>query len=237
MVDKIVGLAGESDGVSALEIGAGTGTLTVALANAGFAVTTFEVDPALRPLLDEVLGSTTVDLRIADASNLDPAEFSRGRWVVVANLPYNVGTPILLDLLRHAAGVERCVVMVQREVADRLVAGPGSKEYGLPSVVVGLYGTARRAFTVPPQVFVPPPNVDSAVVIVDRVHRPDPERERAIEIAAAGFAQRRKMLRSSLRPVINDPEAVLNGVGIRSTFRAEDLAPDEFLRIAQAGSS
>lgn len=237
MVDKIVALAGEPEGVRALEIGAGTGTLTRALAEAGFAVTAYEIDPALEPLLNEVVGDLPVTIRIEDATALDPAEFGTGQWVMVANLPYNVGTPILLDLLRHGAGINRFVAMVQREVADRFVASPGSKDYGLPSVVVGLFGTSKRSFNVPPQVFVPPPNVESSVVTVERVHAPDPIREMAVAIAAAGFSQRRKMLRSSLRGVVDEVEATLASVGVEASARAEELTPENYLSIAAAVTS
>ena len=233
MVDKIVSLAGDPAGSRALEVGVGTGTLTRALVDAGFAVTGYEVDEGLRPLLSEVLDGMSVELRFSDALTIDPNEFgATDRWVLVANLPYNVGTPILLDLLRHAPGVQRCVVMVQREVADRLTAERGTKKYGLPSVVTGLYGTARFEFRVPPQVFVPPPNVESAVVSVQRSAAPDPLHDLAVELASAGFRHRRKMLRSSLRPVIAEPEPVLERVGVRATLRAEDLTAAEYLEIA-----
>ena len=237
MISKIVSLAGDPGDANALEIGAGTGTLTKALCDAGFAVTAYEVDAGLAPLLSEVLAGTSADLRVADAMTIDPKEFSDGRWVLVANLPYNVGTPIVLDLLRHAAGVVRCVVMVQREVADRLVATPGTKDYGLPSVVVGLFAHARREFVVPPQVFVPAPNVESAVVRIERTMPPDPIRERAVEIATAGFAQRRKMLRSSLRSVVPKADSTLADIGIEPTARAEQLVPSQYLEIAKAVSA
>ena len=237
MIDKIVALAGDPTRTRALEIGAGTGTLTRALHDAGFAVTAYEVDGGLSPLLREVLGDTNVDIRMIDATTIKPTEYATGRWVLVANLPYNIGTPIVLDMLRHAAGVSRCVVMVQREVADRLTAAPGSKEYGLPTVVVGLYGKARREFKVPRQVFVPPPNVESAVVSIDRLWDPDPIRERAVQIAAAGFGQRRKMLRTSLRAVVADVDATLESAGIDPTKRAEALTPVDYLEIAAAVSA
>ncbi len=234
MVNKIVALAGDPQGVRALEVGAGTGTLTRALAEAGFAVTAYEVDEGLRPLLAEVLDGLSVDLRFVDAVTIDPGEFGEDEpWVFVANLPYNVGTPILLDLLRHAAGVGRFVVMVQRQVADRLTAEPGTKKYGLPSVVADLFGTARFEFRVPPQVFVPPPNVDSAVVSVQRHTAPGPLRELAVQLASAGFAHRRKMLRTSLRSVVSDPEPILEQVGIAATLRAEDLTSSQYLDIAR----
>ena len=231
IVDKIVRLAGDPTGRHALEIGAGTGTLTLALAGAGFEVTSYEVDQSLRPLLEEVLEGAAVDLRLEDASTLDMAALD-GSWVMVANLPYHVGTPILLDSLRRAAAIGRWVVMVQREVADRLSAAVGDGEYGLPSVVCAIYGEAKLEFTVPPQVFVPPPNVDSAVVVIDRVHVPDRRRERAIELAAAAFNQRRKMIRSSLKALVADPVPTIVAAGLDPTSRAENLSAEDYLRLA-----
>lgn len=238
IIARIVALAGDPTGARALEIGVGTGTLTRALAEAGFPVTGFEIDERLRPLIAETLGGLEVDIRFRDAARLDFSEFGAGqRWVMVSNLPYQVGTSILLDLLRRAPGLERCVVMVQREVAERLTAGRGSKQYGLPSVVVALYGAARLAFRVGPQVFLPNPRVESAVVVVDRSAAPDARRELAVRLAAAGFGQRRKMLRSSLRSVIPDSvPARLAEAGIDPTLRAEDLGADGYLALAAAVS-
>ena len=235
IIAKIVGLAGDPTGTRALEIGAGTGTLTRALVEAGFAVTAYEIDERLRPLLSEVMNGLDVDVRFGDAADLDLSEVGSGdRWVLVANLPYQVGTSILLDLLREATGLQRCVVTLQREVADRLVARPGSKVYGLPSVVVALYGSASLEFRVPPQVFLPPPNVESAVVMIERTADPDPLRDLAVRVAAAGFGRRRKMLRSSLRSVLPEPVADHLGMaGIDPTLRAEDLGAGCFLAIAE----
>jgi 16S rRNA (adenine1518-N6/adenine1519-N6)-dimethyltransferase len=229
---KIVDLAGVKPGDPIVEVGAGTGTLTVALAAAGAHVTAFEIDTGLRPVLEEVIAGLDVELRMADVMAVDFSEALDARpWKMVANLPYNVGTPMLLDALRHATQIERFVIMVQREVAERLVADPGSREYGLPSVVAGIHSDRKLSFRVPPQVFYPAPGVESAVVILDR--KPAPIRaERAIEIAAAGFQQRRKMLRRSLEGVFDDPVSALQGAGIDPTARAEDLAPDAYVTLA-----
>jgi 16S rRNA (adenine1518-N6/adenine1519-N6)-dimethyltransferase len=156
-----------------------------------------------------------------------------GPWTMVANLPYNVGTPLLLDTLRRMPQVGRFVVMLQKEAVDRLVSGPGTKAYGLPSVVVGLHGEAKVAFRVPPTVFLPRPAVDSAVAVIDRVEA-HPLAPEAIGLAAAGFGQRRKMLRRSLAGVLDDPAATLNAAGIDPTSRAEDLRPGDYVRIAEA---
>jgi 16S rRNA (adenine1518-N6/adenine1519-N6)-dimethyltransferase len=231
---KIVDLSGVGPGDQVVEVGAGTGTLTSALAAAGARVVAYEVDAGLLPVLEEVTEGIPVDLRFRDVTDVDLAsELDSGRWVMVANLPYNVGTPLLMDALRRAPQIERFVVMVQKEVADRLVAGPGSKQYGLPSVVVGIYGAAVLAFRVPAQVFYPPPKVESAVVIIDRVPAPDGA-DRAIELATAAFNQRRKMLRGSMATVLGDPVAELESAGIDPTARAEDLAPSEYLTLARS---
>lgn len=231
---KIVDLAGVKRGDPVVEVGAGTGTLTLALAGAGAHVTAYEVDVGLHPVLEEVTAGLEVDLKMVDVMTVDFSTALDDRaWKMVANLPYNVGTPMLLDALRHAMQIERFVIMVQREVAERLVAEPGSREYGLPSVVAGIHSDRKLSFRVPPQVFYPAPSVESAVVILDRKPAP-PRAERAIEIAAAGFQQRRKMLRRSLEAVFDDPVSVLQEAGIDPTTRAEDLAPHGYVTLAGA---
>ena len=125
------------------------------------------------------------------------------------------------------------VVMVQREVAERFVAKPGGRDYGLPSIVAGIHSEASVAFNVPPQVFLPPPSVTSSVVVLRRVKAPE-SAERAIEIASTAFKQRRKMLRRSLDGIFESPVAVLESAGIDPTSRAEDLSPLEYLALASA---
>ena len=234
IVERIVRLADLTADDRVLEVGAGTGTLTRSLASTGATVVAYEVDVGLRPVLEETLTGCDVDLRFEDVTRVDlPARLTAGPWTLVANLPYNVGTPLVLDLLRTAPRIERFVVMVQSEVGDRLAARPGSKTYGLPSVVAQLHADVRAGFRVPPQVFVPVPDVASLVVVLER--RPAPPRtEAAIELAAAAFNQRRKMLRRSLVPVLVDPEAMLRAAGIEPTARAEELAPGDYLRLAEA---
>jgi 16S rRNA (adenine1518-N6/adenine1519-N6)-dimethyltransferase len=234
LVAKIVRLAGVGRGDRVVEIGAGTGALTAALAATGADVVAFEVDRSLEPLLAEVLDGCEVDVRFADASHVRlEEELPGGPWTLVANLPYNVGTGIVLDVLRRAPQVTRLVVMVQREVADRLVAGPGSRVYGLPSVIVVLHGTPRIEFDVPPTVFIPRPPVMSTVLSIDRVRAPAAA-ERAIALAAAAFGQRRKMVRRSLAETLPDAEASLEKAGIDPTARAEDLGAADYLALAEA---
>jgi 16S rRNA (adenine1518-N6/adenine1519-N6)-dimethyltransferase len=234
IVERIVRTAGVDESTNVIEIGAGTGALTTALAREAGRVVAYEVDHALEPILRSTVDQhPNVELRFADASRLrlDHA-FPTGTWTLVANLPYNLGTGIVLDVLQHGPMVTRLVVMIQKEVADRLVSGPGTKVYGIPSVIVGLHGSAHIAFTVPPQVFEPPPNVDSAVVVIDR-HEADPLAPRAIDIATTAFGQRRKMLRKSLAHEFRG-EGVLERSGIDPTDRPEDLAPEAFISIARA---
>ena len=233
LIDRIVrtGAIGPSDQV--VEIGAGTGTLTLGLAATAARVVAYEIDRRLVPILQEVLADTEVELRNEDVMDIDLAEsLGSGPWTMVANLPYNVGTPLVLDVLRRVPAVERLVVMVQREVAERFVAGPGSRAYGVPSIVAALHAKTRLAFTVPPSVFYPAPDVESAVVTMERISS-SPLAEGAIEIAGTVFRQRRKMLRRSLASVVDEPIAVLASVGIDETARPEDLAPDAFLRLAE----
>lgn len=235
IVRRIVAEA-ELDGSSqVIEIGAGTGTITAVLAERARIVVAYEIDVSLEPILAETLGARkNVELRFEDASRirLDEA-LGPGTWTMVGNLPYNVGTGIVLDTLKGSSRVTRIVVMVQREVADRLLADAGSKTYGLPSVTIGLHAHARFAFSVPPQVFEPQPRVESAVIVLDRKVAPR-YAGRAIELASVAFGQRRKMLRRSLLSVLGDPESTLAEAGIDPTSRPEQLAPLEFVAIAQA---
>lgn len=230
---KIVDLADVVRGSRVVEIGAGTGTLTRALAGAGGHVVAYEVDEGLRPVLREVTHGLDVELRFVDVAHVDLSSDLEGDgWAMVANLPYNVGTPVVLEAIRSAHNIERFVVMVQKEVARRFAAKVGSEDYGLPSVVAGIYTDASVAFTVPPQVFYPRPRVESAVVVMIRKTAPELA-ERAVGLARAGFGQRRKMLRRSLSSVLDDPVSTLQAAGIDPASRAEDLTPDDFLRVAE----
>jgi len=230
IIRKIVDLAAIGPGHQVLEVGAGTGTLTRALATTGARVLAYEVDLRLRPVLDEVLaGLANVEVRFADAAG---AQVTGGSWTVVANLPYYLSTSLLLDWLQAGAQPERFVVMVQREVAERLTAGPGSRVYGIPSVITRLYATPRLAFRVPPTVFYPQPEVDSAVVEIVR-HHPAAHAVTAARLAATAFGQRRKMLRRSLGGALADPEQVLAAAGIDPRWRPEDLDVAQFLALAE----
>jgi len=234
VVDRVVRTARVEPGHHVLEVGPGTGNLTRALVRAGAEVTAIELDLRLQPILDQELAGLGVNLVWADAMDVDYEALIRPPgWKVVANLPYQIGTPLLLDWLRLVPAIDAFTVMVQREVAERLVAGPGSPAYGLPSVVVGLHATAELVFKVPPQVFYPAPKVESAVVRLLR--KPASSKtEEAIRIATAGFGQRRKMLRGSLAGMFDQPSETISKTGIDPRQRAEDLGPADFLRLAEA---
>jgi 16S rRNA (adenine1518-N6/adenine1519-N6)-dimethyltransferase len=230
---KIVAVAGVGPGDQVVEVGAGAGTLTRALAASGATVVAYEVDERLRPVLEEALAGSGVDLRFGDAARMDlPSALGGGSWVMVANLPYNVGTPLLLDLLRSGRAIDRFVVMLQREAVDRLAAHPGSKTYGLPSVTAQLHASVDVAFRVPSGVFLPKPDVESAVAVLER-RDAGPHAATAIRLAATAFGQRRKMLRRSLRAALIDVEAQLGRAGLDPAARAEDLAPEDYLRLAE----
>ena len=230
IVERIARAVGGEVGDPVIEIGAGLGTLTNALVEAGYDVVAYEIDDRLRPVLAETIGDRA-ELRFADAAGLELSqELDDRSWVMAANLPYNVGTPLVLDALRHAAQIRRFVIMLQAEVVDRFAAEPRTPSYGLPSVVVGLHAIVQDRFAVPSQVFHPRPAVDSAVVVLDRVEAPN-QAERAIELAGVAFGQRRKMLRSSLRSIVS--EADLEQAGLDPTQRPEELSPDQWLLLAE----
>ncbi len=233
VIRRIVRLADVSSKSNVVEIGGGTGTLTGALAATGARVVVYEIDAGLVRVLEDSVGDlSNVEIRHEDASLVDlHGDLGEGTWALVANLPYNVGTGIVLDALRHAPRIDRFVIMVQREVADRLLADPGSRNYGIPSVITALHASGSVAFTAPPTVFYPSPSVDSTVLELVRRPAPD-EAERAIEIATVAFGQRRKMLRRSLAGIIPDTVPLLERCGIDPTLRPEDLSPGDFVAIA-----
>jgi 16S rRNA (adenine1518-N6/adenine1519-N6)-dimethyltransferase len=229
---RIVGLAGVGPGDHVLEVGPGVGSLTVALAAAGARVTALELDRHLLPVLADALGRAGVAGSVlavsGDALTVDlDALLGGAPHVMVSNLPYNVAVPIVMRMLADAPLVKRMLVMVQREVGDRIAAGPGTKAYGSVSVRVGYYATARRVGLVPPTVFLPPPKVDSALVELVRHARPPidvPSVDELFALVRSGFSQRRKMLRRVLRSELGDrTDAVLVTAGIDPAVRAETL--------------
>jgi len=234
-VRRIAHLAAVGAGDHVVEIGAGLGSLTLALAETGAAVTAVEVDHglvgALREVVADVPGVRVVE---ADAMALDWDALLEGRpgWVLVANLPYNVATPLVGDVLDAVPGIERMLVMVQREVAERLAAPPGSKVYGAISVKVAYWARARIVGDVPASVFVPRPNVESALVEIVRRPPPDIAPGSLFPLVRTAFGQRRKMLRRSLAGVVTAEQFAAGGVA--DTARPEELALDDWVRLALA---
>jgi 16S rRNA (adenine1518-N6/adenine1519-N6)-dimethyltransferase len=228
---RIARLADLDAGANVLEIGPGLGSLTVALAETGAHVVALELDRHLVDVLeDTVAGAGDITVVTGDALTFDFDTLGAGPWVCVSNLPYNVATPVVVRLLEEAPQVSRLLVMVQREVGERLAAGPGDDAYGAVSVKVAYYAAARVVGVVPPTVFMPQPNVESVLVRLDRHPQPPVEvasTETLFRLVRAGFAHRRKMLRGALRPVLGDrTEATLTAAGIAPTDRAESLGLD-----------
>ncbi len=236
-VRRIARLAEVGPGTDVVEIGAGLGSLTLALAETGAHVVAVEVDRGIVPVLRQVVAGRDVTVVEADALGVDWAALLApgARWALVANLPYNVATPVVVSVLERAPQVASLLVMVQREVAERLAAGPGDPAYGAVSVKVAYWAEARVVGRVPPTVFVPRPKVASALVRIVRWPSPavDPGQvgyERLFAVVRAGFAHRRKMLRRSLEGVV-DPRA-FEGADIEPRARAEDLGVAEWGRLA-----
>jgi 16S rRNA (adenine1518-N6/adenine1519-N6)-dimethyltransferase len=234
-VRRIARLAGVGPDDHVVEVGAGLGSLTLALLETGASVTAIELDGRLAPVLRELVepaGATVVE---ADAMRLDWSSLlaPHPRWALVANLPYNVATPLVLDLLAGAPAIERMLVLVQLEVGERLAAGPGTKAYGIPSVRRAWWADAAIAGKVPPTVFVPQPRVESALVDIRRHSPPgdDELRRKTFALVEAGFGQRRKMLRRSLATLAT--VAQLTASGIRPEARAEELALEDWIRLAE----
>jgi 16S rRNA (adenine1518-N6/adenine1519-N6)-dimethyltransferase len=236
---RIVRLAGVEAGDRVLEIGPGLGSLTLALLDRGCSVLALELDRKLASVLEDVVAGGG-DMRIVtgDALTVDlGALVGAGPWRCVSNLPYNVATPVVIRLLEEAPSVGSALVMVQREVADRLVAAPGTAAYGAPSVRVAYFARSKIVGNVPRTVFVPPPKVDSALVELVRRDAPPvdvPSRARLFELVRAGFAQRRKMLRRSLRAELGErTEAVLTEATIDPRARAESLGLAQWAALAR----
>jgi 16S rRNA (adenine1518-N6/adenine1519-N6)-dimethyltransferase len=233
-VRRIARLAEVGPGDRVVEVGPGLGSLTLALVETGAEVTAVELDRHLLPVLRSVVEPHGVRVVQGDAMRLDWDELlgDARPWALVANLPYNVATPLVLDLLAGVPAIDRMLVMVQREVGERLAASPGVKAYGIPSVKVAYWAEAKVVGRVPPTVFVPQPRVDSVLVRLHRLPAPpvDGDPERLFRLVEAGFGQRRKMLRRSLAALIG-PDG-FERAGIRPDARAEELTLADWARLA-----
>jgi 16S rRNA (adenine1518-N6/adenine1519-N6)-dimethyltransferase len=236
-VRKIARLANVDNHRHVLEIGAGLGSLTLALAETGALVTAVEVDDQLLPLLRENVDPIdNITVVHADAMKLNWSTLleSGDDWALVANLPYNVATPLVADVLDFVPQVQRMLVMVQKEVGERFCASPSTEAYGALSVKVAFHATARIAGIVPPTVFLPRPNVDSALVEIVRHKEPidaQINQKELFSLVRMGFAKRRKMLRGSLAGRVS-PEQ-FEEAEIAPTARAEELSVYDWMRLAR----
>ena len=227
-----------------LEVGPGLGSLTLGLLDVAARVVAVEVDPALAGALPGTVADRAptaadrLEVLLADAVRITEVP-GPPPTALVANLPYNVAVPVLLHLLALLPSLERTLVMVQAEVADRLAAGPGSKVYGVPSVKSAWFADVRRSGSIGRQVFWPAPNVDSGLVSMTRREPPVTSltRQQVFAVVDAAFAQRRKALRAALRPLAGSAEiseAALAKAGIAPLTRGEQLELSSFVAIAEA---
>jgi 16S rRNA (adenine1518-N6/adenine1519-N6)-dimethyltransferase len=234
---KIARLAGPLAGKLVIEVGPGPGGLTRALLEAGARVTAVEKDARFQPLLEELAQAAggALSVVMADALGVDEAALARGEpAAVVSNLPYNVGTPLLVKWLTGRFRPTAMTLMFQKEVAQRIVAAPGAEAYGRLAVLAQAGANCELVMEAPARAFTPPPRVDSAVVrLVPRADAPEAARLEALQaVTAAAFGQRRKMLRSSLKGL--GGEALCRAAGVAPDARAETVPVAGFLDLADA---
>lgn len=237
-IARIVSAAGIEAGDHVVEIGPGVGSLTVGLADAALVVVAIELDEHLLPPLREAVASFEhVEIVNADATKLDWSDFFEhrpGTWKLVANLPYNVAAPVVLRALDEAAQIAEVLVMVQREVGERLAAQPGSGTYGIPSVKVAYWGSAEVVGKVPRTVFYPVPKVESVLVRIVRAPEPatDADPDVLFALVRQAFGQRRKMLRRSLGGRVD--AGAFERAEVDPTARPQDLGVQAWGRLANA---
>jgi 16S rRNA (adenine1518-N6/adenine1519-N6)-dimethyltransferase len=240
-VRRVVRLAKIDSDDRVLEVGAGFGTLTLGLASVANEVIAVEFDRSLIPALDEVVATLpNVTVVEGDAMHVDYERILKGkRYVFVSNLPYALAVPLITKLLQDVPQVERFVVMVQKEVGERLVADPGTKSYGAVTVLVDYYCSKRVLGKVSPNVFWPKPKVWSVVIALERRESPVALTiDQLMPVVWAGFSQRRKTIRNSLAASLErttgEIEALLKEAQVDPGARAEQLSIQDFARIAEA---
>lgn len=244
VIERICELCELDGSERVLEVGPGIGTLMLALLQEAAGVTSIEADPELEPVLDaHAADYPHFSYIMGDALKVTPAQIAQVAGgeptVFAANLPYNVAATIILQFFETMPAIDRAVVMVQKEVADRIAAAPGNKTYGGYTAKLGLYGKVTGRFEVPPRCFMPAPHVDSAVVRIERVDDVVPEgldRAFVARVIDAAFAQRRKTIRNSMgaNGFAKDAlDAAFAACGIAPTTRAETLDVADFVRLAQ----
>jgi 16S rRNA (adenine1518-N6/adenine1519-N6)-dimethyltransferase len=243
-IRRIVRTADLDAGEAVLEIGPGLGSLTLGLLDAGHPVLAIEIDQVLAAALPETVAERIPDapLTVLNVDALRVAELPSEPTALVANLPYNVAVPVVLHLLEVVPSLRHGLVMVQAEVADRLVAPPGSRTYGVPSVKTAWYAAADRAGAVPAAVFWPAPNVASGLVRLVRREPPQTSatRQQVFAVIDAAFAQRRKTLRAALAGWAGSAAAAeyaLRAAGVDPQARGETLDVTQFARIAEQHSA
>jgi 16S rRNA (adenine1518-N6/adenine1519-N6)-dimethyltransferase len=236
---RIARATGPLDGIHVVEIGPGPGGLTRALLEAGAAqVVAIERDHRCVAALQELVAvyPDRLTIQADDALEIDPTALVPAPRRIIANLPYNIATPLLIGWLRNITAYDALGLMFQKEVAQRLTAEPRTKAYGRLSVLTQWLAVPDMAFDIPPGAFYPPPKITSTVVHL--VPRPQPLAEARIEdlerVTAAAFGQRRKMLRVSLKTLGVDTDRLMTLAGVTPTARAEELAVEEFCALARA---
>lgn len=247
LLERIATVCDWQPGDRALEIGPGAGTLTRAIAREAEEVLAVEIDRRLAPLLEETLADcANVHLVFTDALKADLDALMRdtlgwdGRYKLIANLPYYITTPLIMHVLEDSEKVSELVIMVQKEVGERLCAAPGSKAYGAVTVMVQYAATVARAFDVGRHAFVPAPEVDSTILhLIPYEKRPIQAQSDAVlrRVVKAAFSQRRKTLRNSLSSLGCDKALIrqaLETAGIEDSRRAETLSVAEFVALADA---
>ena len=236
---RIARAAGDLSQGTTIEIGPGPGGLTRALLIEGAAkVIAIERDARCVAALETLVQASLqrLDVLHENALTTEPAGIGSPPRRIVANLPYNIAMPLLMNWLDNATAFSNLILMFQREVAERIVAQPGSRTYGRPSVMVQWHCSARRLFDLPPRAFVPSPKVVSSVVMLTPYEMPPypADKEDLKAVTAAAFGQRRKMLRTALKSLPVDSAKLLNLAGINPTARAETLEVAEFAALARA---
>lgn len=245
VIEKIMDLAALDGTERVVEVGPGIGTLTLALLQDAARVVSIEADATLEPVLEtHALDHDNFRYIMGDALKVAPADIAAAAdgepTVLVANLPYNVAATIILQFFQTMPALRAAVVMVQKEVADRIAAHPGTKAFGGYTAKLGMYAQVTGRFEVPPRCFMPAPHVDSAVVRLDRVEgctASEEERERVARVIDAAFAQRRKTIRNSMSSSGFDKaalDAAFEACGIAPTARAETLGVEDFVRLTAA---
>ena len=251
VVERIMALAALEGAERVVEVGPGIGTLTLALVQEAAAVLAIEADDALEPVLEShAVRHGNLSYLMGDALRVEPermaAELGGAPDLLIANLPYNVAATLILQYFEQLPSLRAAVVMVQKEVADRIAAAPGTKAYGAYTVKLSLYGRVTGRFEVPPRCFMPAPHVDSAVVRIDRTVSAPALGASALEpgelacvraVVDAAFAQRRKTIRNSMGANGYDKaalDAAFAACDIAPTARAETLSTSDFIQLAAA---